>query len=179
MTRATPNVVKSDAGFSLVELLIVIFIIGLLSSVAIMTLPEGRTPAVRTSDNIATILTRLSRESILLGEPVRWRHTQNGELYERYTLGSWTPMNSGGIYERWSPDSLVQMDIELLDYAGKDSNENKSLNTKIAGEKYNPAIVFLPTGEATAARILVSDSAHQIELKLESDGTLVRSDNAN
>ena len=165
---------ERDAGFSLMEILVVVFIIGLLSSVVIMTLPDQKTEERKAADDLSRMLVLASREAILLGEPVRWQHDENGGAFHRYSLGEWKDL---GYDERAYADFYLQEDIrvqvKLLDYEG--FRELSDERDKAEKEK-PPAVVFLATGEATSAQIVLSGPEQDVTINVSPDGVLSRSD---
>ena len=59
-----------DAGFSLMEMLVVVFIIAIASTAVVLTLPEPTPDARKRADTLARELVQAGRESIISGEPI-------------------------------------------------------------------------------------------------------------
>ena len=165
---------NTEAGFSLMEMLVVVFIIGLMSTLVILSMPRGSSSASHAADDVAVLLNRLKRESILLGEPVRWVHSRNAESFQRYQLGEWVLLSdNGGMFDRFSLDENVRLEIALLDFNGKTIRQPVQRRGSETDDAAS-VIVFLPTGEANEAQIRVSDGGGQVKLTLNANGDLTR-----
>jgi general secretion pathway protein H len=80
-------------GFTLVELVVVIFIIGLLSAGVVMAIPD---PRGRLSDEAETFAARTvaARDlAIVEGRPVAVRVTARGYAFDRRQAGQWIPLS--------------------------------------------------------------------------------------
>lgn len=86
---------RSEAGFTLVELMVVIVLIGLAASVAVMTAPPpGRTLA-REAEQFGARLVRAKEEAVLTNHAVAVEVTAEGYGFRKRTEGGWTPLAEG------------------------------------------------------------------------------------
>ena len=172
MTGPTQHTQDKDQGFSLVELLIVIFIVGLMSSVVVLSLPDDDTSVSKAADDVTVMLGRLQREAILQGRPIRWQYSSTQNLVERYSKQEWSVLgDKSHIYSRFKLNKGVEFKASLVEFAEGKFRPGKRRPTD---EAVVPAIVFLPTGEATAATITLSDFERNIVLSLSADGRVKR-----
>ena len=81
----------AEAGFTMVEVLIVVFIIALMSAVVVMNLPAAKPEAVSRADALVRDLNRASHEAIVSGEPVALAVRGGAYRFERYRAGFWSP----------------------------------------------------------------------------------------
>ena len=97
------------------ELLVVIFIIGLMSGVVVMSLPRGKTDARQQADELLSVVSSLSREAIARGEPISWTHIEGQNLFEQYRKGEWVALRAPSrAINRISETFEIQVNVHLL-----------------------------------------------------------------
>ncbi len=80
---------SNELGMSLTEVMLVVFIIGLVSTLAIMTLP-GRSPPERAAANaFATAVQDAQDEAILSGQPIGMFVDEDGYRFVRWQRQTW------------------------------------------------------------------------------------------
>ena len=84
----------AEAGFTLVELMVVIVIVGLMSAVAVMSAPGRRTLAAE-ADQFAARLTRAQEEAVLTNRPVGVQVTGQGYSFLTRTGATWAVLDDG------------------------------------------------------------------------------------
>ena len=105
MTRARAN------GFSLIELLVVIVIIGLLSSVVVLTMTDPRGRITGDADKFAGRVRAARDSAIVSGRPMALWVSQTGYGFERLQDGSWQAMNEGPLAATdWSRETQARFD---------------------------------------------------------------------
>lgn len=159
---------RSDSGFTLVELLIVVFIIGLMSSVVVMSLPKGKIDSRTEADNLIVAIASLSREAIASGEAVSWTHIEGQNLFEKYHAGEWIALNasSRAVAKSQKTEELkVTVQLEGLE------TQRKFVDDKRV--KAEAPLVFFPTGEATPALIRLSAKEFDAVYNLSPSGKIV------
>lgn len=176
MTTASQHTQDNDRGFSLVELLVVIFIVGLMSTVVVLSLPDDEASLSSAADDVSIILGRLQREAILQGKPVRWRYSKTQNTVETYSKQQWSALDDRSrIYSRFQLNDDIEFKVSLVEFAnGKSKSSYGVREARDTKEVVTPAIVFLPTGESTATTITLSTFERNIVLSLAADGRVKR-----
>lgn len=82
-------------GFTLVELLVVLAIMGLLGTAVALTLPGDGGELQRQADRFAGRLAHARDEAIIAGQPVMVVADAQGYAFERQWLGHWRPLAEG------------------------------------------------------------------------------------
>lgn len=90
-------------GFTLVELLAVVALIGLATTTVLLTLPDGDAALYRQADGFGLALRRAQEEAILGGRAVRVGADAGGYRFGRQEFGRWRPLDDGPFAPRhWS-----------------------------------------------------------------------------
>jgi len=100
------------AGFTLVELMIVLAIVGLAATAVILTAPDARPTAAAAAERLAIRLANARAEAILTGRPVALRLAAEGSAALVSTrTGDWTPLEGPGLgLEAWPDDVRPVLD---------------------------------------------------------------------
>lgn len=94
-----------EAGFSLAEVLVVVFIIGLTAGLVVLNMPEPRSGAREDAQRLAARLALASQDSVISGAAVGVDISDTGFGFRRYGPGGWTDFGApGGAFEphAWS-----------------------------------------------------------------------------
>lgn len=102
------SVRKTEDGFSLVEILIALFIMALASAMIVMAIPAGRDPLDAEADRFEAVLSRAADQSISRGQAhgIRFEETSY-RLYVRMN-GRWVPARGG---EATLPDGMTLVPV--------------------------------------------------------------------
>jgi len=82
-------------GFTLVELLVVIVIVGLLGAAVVVAVPDGRPTLTAEAERFAARLVRAREEAVLTNRPVTVRVDAVGYGFETRRRGAWTALEEG------------------------------------------------------------------------------------
>lgn len=100
-----------ERGFSLVELLVVIVIIGLLSSVVVVTMADPRGRIAGDADRFAGRVRAARDSAIVSGRPMALWVSQTGYGFERRQDGDWQAMSEGPLAATdWSRETQARFD---------------------------------------------------------------------
>jgi len=91
---------KARAGFTLVELMVTLVIIGLASGAVLLTAPDPRPTVAEEADRLAARLVRGREEAILTNRPVVVMTDARGYRFETLQGEDWTPLPSP--FRDWS-----------------------------------------------------------------------------
>ncbi len=118
MTLATGPWIKSNyrlakrsiSGFTLLELLVVLFIIGLISTLAVLSIGTRSPPNIQEAQRLAALFRLAAEESILYGQELGWLVTERG--YSFLVLGEegWVPVDD----DMLRPRPLLGITVKLF-----------------------------------------------------------------
>ncbi len=143
---------STSAGFSLVEMLVTVFIMGLATSLVILTIPEPGGRLQREADRLVAELERLSERALASGEVAGLDSQIDGYALAVRRNGTWQ------IDER-SRHALprgMQLRVE-----GGAAGE---------GDAARPELRFGPLGHALEARLVLEDGTQQFTVEIGPDG---------
>ncbi|MEX0300751.1 MAG: prepilin-type N-terminal cleavage/methylation domain-containing protein [Kordiimonas sp.] len=142
------RIVRSEAGFSLVEMMMVVAIIGLMTSAIVLYMPSKNDTLKDTLARTESAFIALSRHSVMTGRVYGARFSVQG--FSPYVLSDDGWVLEEGLLKaeatNWQPVSLSALSVE-----GSDINLNE--------ETVGPHVWFLPTSEATSFRLnMIADT---------------------
>ncbi len=96
-------------GFTLVELLMVIGIIGLAAGAVVLSIPDPRPSVAEDAERFAARLTHAREESILSNRPVAVEATSAGYGFSAYDGARWSSLDEGPFgTELWTPGTVLE-----------------------------------------------------------------------
>ena len=149
-----------QAGFTLVELMVVIVIIGLMSAVVVLNMPSPTSDLEKESERFAARLRLAAEESILAGELTGVEITPEGYQFVIYRRGRWLPLDLPG--GQWPEGAILRLSRDNLpvDLAGDPS-------------KKVPSIWFDPLGSENLFSIEISKIGEIIKVSGEEYGAII------
>ena len=163
----------SEAGFSLIELMVVIIIMGLMASVVVLNLPSNKQTLRDDSEVIAARLQLAAQEAILTGNIVGLTMDQTGYGFLRRIRGQWTPYAPAGLN-----GTLAWPDNIKLDFHFEGEKISLARNSAAPSTTAIPSVFFLPSGEAQNFTLTLSTPNEEEIIQVDDNGavTLVESD---
>lgn len=165
----------NDAGFTLIEVLVVVFIIGLMSGAVALTL-LARPNAVQTEASaLANALRQAARESIVSGEVIAFGEFGREMVFERYRAGAWQRINR--TTKRLARDDDAKVRLLVMRQGSPRALERKGRGLR--GQRSNEELitlrhlVFSPIGEVTPATLTLFDGIDRAIIEVRADGTVV------
>lgn len=145
----------NNKGFSLLELLVVIFIIGLMSGVAVLTLPgqDNQVLLAKQRLNLMASLRSAKTEAVFTGRSYGLLWSGRGGRYYRLTENGWLAVTEGILAAGLETDPAVLSELRL---SGQAVN---SASTKLKV----PQILFLGDGQVSPFEwVLRAESADSL-----------------
>ena len=136
-----------QAGFTLVELLVVLVLIGLAAGAVLLTLPPARDDLDHAATRLAARLHWAADHAVLAGEPVGLILGPQGYRFVRYRLGQWQPVQDEPAL---APAAWPVGAMAWLEMAGAATLATDEANAEI------PVLRFDPTGMAREFRLILA-----------------------
>jgi general secretion pathway protein H len=131
---------RSEEGFSLIELMVVMVIIGLMTSAAVVLLSGSKDPVIEQAEHISATLNALSRESVVSGTVMGVRMEAGALAIRSMTADGWSESNFKTVK---ASDFLGLAHLNLVGAQVDPESSNQTDPQK----GFVPQIWFLPTGE--------------------------------
>lgn len=146
---------RNEAGFTLVEILTVLVIIGVMSSVVILSMPTPKTELDKQAELMVGTLNKMAQESIINGRVSAAGFDRSGYALYQYTDDGWQEMAA----DEWDAS-----------YRLKYKRYGASLDIP---KKAEPSILFQPTGLSTPFELAMSDKDSVYTLVGVGDGRII------
>lgn len=144
----------SQAGMTLIEVLTVVFVVGLMSSIVVLTAPKEAPPERKFTDLLASSLEGAMDRAILSGVPVALRVTENAVYLEEWREAGWSRIDRS---ENKISGRFVAQMIE-----------------PIRGEDEKAGLVCDPTGWVSPAFFRVTGRKERWDIIVQESGEVLR-----
>lgn len=140
-----------EAGFTLIELMVTLVIVGLVAGAVVLTVPDGQPKLADEAERLAARLTRAREEAVLTNRGIDVSVTPQGYAFRALAKGAWTPIAEGPFVGGvWSEGVAVR--LESADGRG--------------------SVRFDATGAAGPARVVMSRETRRIDIAVDEAGNV-------
>lgn len=102
-------------GFTLVELLMTVAIIGLAAGAVVLTAPDPRPSVAEDAERFAARLVRAREEAVLANRPTAVETDAEGYAFARFDGATWSPLAEGPFKrERWSEGVTASEPVRVV-----------------------------------------------------------------
>lgn len=143
-----------DGGFTLIEMMLVILIIGVMSTAVLLTVPDKKPAVQRFSENLIRDLNLAAQTSLISGQPTGFGLTRDGYIIYSYQDEAWAQRTS----KSWPDNVSVRFE--------KDRRRIE------LPRKALPIIVFEPTGQSDIFQLSLRQNNLSFDLHSEGDGRI-------
>ena len=97
-----------ESGFTLIEMLVVLTIIGIAAGAILITAPDSRRTLTQEAERFAAGLVRAKEEAVLTNRTIDVRITPDGYAFGAVSRGLWRPLDQRPFESvRWSEDTTA------------------------------------------------------------------------
>ncbi|CAA6808108.1 MAG: Unknown protein [uncultured Thiotrichaceae bacterium] len=163
---------KKRRGFTLLELLIVMVIIGVIVGAATLSIPHNKTSQIEKEAQRFQALLKLARdEAVFQSRSVGVLFEESGYQFmlSGEEQGQWVALSDKQLRPRVLPEGFsfrVDVQGQMVSFEDADSEE-----------RLVPHVFVLSTGEITPFNVTISDTAlHEIEMRFDGFGNVKKDD---
>lgn len=154
-----------EHGFTLIEVLVVVFIVALASTVIIFSLPASDKRTIVQADRLLRELNFASRESVASGLPTALFFTEDGYAFRLYREREWSENIRSTTLRSDKRSSKTRLGLLLED----EIVTNEELPTR-------PIVTFYPIGDATPALLVLEGDGPTRYLQVKDNAKIELSD---
>jgi len=146
--------ITKESGFTLVEILAVLVVIGLMSSVVILSMPRPSSTLDKQAERLTAELNALAQDGLISGSVNAAGFSENGYALYSFENSEWTERSA----DEWQDSYRMTL-------------TRGSARIDLPKE-VNPTIMFQPTGLSTPFELSLSDGDMKYALKTTGDGRI-------
>ncbi len=163
-------------GITLVEMLVVMLVIGLTTSVVILTLRPEKSVEEKSAIELATSLQRASQLAIINNEMMGAAYSDNEILLLAFNGEAWVELKRQPLVRDESTEQ-VEVIFEPLarlrpGTAGINTTSLGAVVNFLSVEETTPQLIFYPTGRATEGEFIISAGEVPWGVLIQSDSTI-------
>jgi len=140
---------RACRGFTLVELMVVLVIVGLMGVAVVLTAPDDGRTLTREADTLAARLVHANEEAILTMRAVQVTVDAHGYAFAHQDLGQWRPL----VQAPFEPVAWAEGTAAMLDH-----------------RRAQATFRFEPTGGGAEQKVLLARNGQRIEVAMDAAG---------
>lgn len=152
LRKQRPVKATGDTGFTLLEMMMVLLIVGLMSTAALLTIPDEKPAAQNFTENLVRDLNLAAQNSLISGEPTAFGLTREGYIIYAFQDELWTQRER----KNWPDNVSVRFE--------------KNRRRLELPRKPLPIIIFEPTGQSDIFRLTLRQNNLSFDLYSADDG---------
>ncbi len=170
MDKRVTRLTRRNAGFTLVELLVVMLIVAMISGVVVLNMPPPRDSQKNEAEIFAARLNLATELAIMTGSMIGLEVDQTGYRFFRFVDGEWTAHNHDQLKAtKFTPDMVVEFTVTDLSLrnevlANKDADEDE--------EAPSPVVFVSATGETTPLTAQFVSKRRVFSVNLDGSGNV-------
>ena len=152
----------AQRGMSLIEVMVVVFIIGMSAGVVVMTLPTPKSAAVQAADQFARDITEAQERAFMTGLPVALKLTETGYGVLNWKQTGWSPEG---------PETVLDRTLEIRMRHDAPGPAQPDYPTEWPEDW--PQIVFDPTGVNAPLAFRLTGRVDQVDIMISQTGEVL------
>ena len=164
---------RPQAGFTLLEILVAMFIMALLSGVVVLSMPEGPESAEREARRLAARLHMAAQESVITGEAWGVVIGEDGYAFYRRRAGVWAPVGARDKFfapETWDAETAVSWTREGVSPRLAELEDEREDEDDDKPKRVTPMARFDSTGEATPFEVVLERGRKRYTVRTDEMG---------